>query len=189
MGNKALVGHPTDRIREPDHEDVSLEEIRELGQLIPAFHHALKSIGPPDLHLVAALDGGVKLTSRHLTALHNLVLEGPQSVSELAVRLHVALPTASLLVGDLGRAGLVERSEDQADRRRTIVRISATHASAVDEFLKRRVEPVRRVLAQLEPRDRATFVRCLHLLVDEFTAIAAEMTHTEDAPAPASGAR
>jgi DNA-binding MarR family transcriptional regulator len=176
MGIRGSEGH----LDQPDLEDVSLDEIRDLGQLIPAFIHALKCIGPPDLHLVAALEGGVKLTSRHLTALHHLVLEGPQSVGELAGCLHVALPTASLLVGDLGRAGLVDRSEDQADRRRTIVRISAAHAAAVDEFLRRRVEPVRRVLARMNRQDRATFVRCLQLLVDEFSAIADEVTRGRD---------
>jgi DNA-binding MarR family transcriptional regulator len=153
--------------------DVSLDDIRDVGSLIPAFHHALKAMGPPPL-VMAAMNESARLTPRHLTALHHIVLTGAQSVSELAARMHVALPTASLLVGDLDRAGLVERAEDPTDRRRTIVRITDEHWDACAEFLERRVAPVRRALGQLKPAERRAFVRGLQLLVGEFTAIAGE---------------
>ena len=151
--------------------EVSLDDVRELGALIPEFIHALKCIGPPDI-AIAAMREGTRLGPRHLTALHNILLAGPQSVSELATRMRVALPTASLLVGDLGRAGLVERAEDPADRRRTIVRVPAEHAAAADEFLERRIAPVRRTLACLGAEDRGAFLRGLRRLVDELAAVA-----------------
>ena len=162
MGNSPETG--------PD-ADVSVDDIREVGSCIPAFLYALKSMGPPPL-VVAAMKESAHLTPRHLTALHHIVLTGPQSVSELAARMHVALPTASLLVGELDRAGLVERTEDPADRRRTIVRITDEHREACVEFLERRVGPVRRTLGQLRPTERRAFVHGLQLLVAEFNAVA-----------------
>ena len=163
-------GAPGDAAAE---DDVAIEELRDLGMLIPSFLRALKCLGPPHLDLPAMLkEGAARLTSRHITALIALVDGGPLSVSELASRLHIALPTASLLVGDLGRAQLVERAEDPSDRRRTIVRVSQEHAPGIDEFLRRRIEPARRTLARLTPRERATFLRGMRVLVDEFSAAA-----------------
>ena len=154
-------------------DDVAIEELRDLGTLIPGFVRALKCLGPPNLDLPAMLkQGAPHLTSRHITALHALVDGGPLSVSELAARLHIALPTASLLVGDLGRARLVERTEDPGDRRRTIVRVSAEHADGIDEFLRRRIEPARRTLARMTPAVRADFLIGMRILVEEFSAAA-----------------
>jgi DNA-binding MarR family transcriptional regulator len=167
--------------------DVSLDEIREVGSLIPAFLHALKTMGPPPL-VMAAMKGTAHLTPRHLTALHHILLTGPQSVGELAGRLHVALPTASLLVSELDRAGLVERAEDPADRRRTIVRITDEHWDACTEFLERRVAPVRRTLGQLKPAERRAFVRGLETLVSEFRAVAGDAAAEPAAPAGARSA-
>ena len=155
--------------------DVGVDEIREVGSFIPALLHALKRMGPPPL-VVAAMKDSAHLTPRHLTALHHIVLSGPQSIGELAARLHLALPTASLLVGDLDRAGLVERAEDPADRRRTIVRMTEDHRDACVEFLDRRVAPVRRTLARLKPAERRAFVRGLQVLVEEFSSVAGEAT-------------
>ncbi|HET9051281.1 MAG TPA: helix-turn-helix domain-containing protein [Candidatus Dormibacteraeota bacterium] len=153
--------------------EVGIEELRDLGTLIPGFVRALKCLGPPNLDLAAMLkQGAPHLTSRHITALHALVDGGPLSVGELAARLHIALPTASLLVGDLGRARLVERAEDPGDRRRTIVRVSAEHADGIDEFLRRRIEPARRTLARMTPAVRADFLLGMRILVEEFTAAA-----------------
>ena len=151
--------------------DVSLDDIREVGSLIPAFLHALKTMGPPPL-VIAAMKDTAHLTPRHLTALHYILLTGPQSVGELAARMHVALPTASLLVGELDRAGLVERAEDPTDRRRTIVRITDEHWDACTEFLERRVAPVRRTLSRLKPAERKAFVHGMQTLVSEFRAVA-----------------
>lgn len=46
------------------------------------------------------------------------------TVNELAVRLEVVPTTVSLMVGELTRKGILERREDEADRRRRIVGIA-----------------------------------------------------------------
>jgi DNA-binding MarR family transcriptional regulator len=49
---------------------------------------------------------------------------GPTTVSELARRMDMSTAHASLVVGELARAGLVEREHDDNDRRRVIVSLS-----------------------------------------------------------------
>src|ERR1700720_4646359 len=63
------------------------------------------------------------LTARHMPAVLAVAAGGPLSVSELARRLGLSLSSTSAIVGELSRAGLLERAEDDADRRRRIVRL------------------------------------------------------------------
>ena len=63
------------------------------------------------------------LGPRHVAALEQL-REGPLSVGTLADRLGLTLSTVSGVLAGLDRAGFVERTADQADRRRTIVQIA-----------------------------------------------------------------
>jgi DNA-binding MarR family transcriptional regulator len=74
------------------------------------------------------------------------------------------------MVGELNRAGLLERAEDDADRRRTIVRISERYREDVDAWLQLRVDPVRRTLLGLTPRERTVFVEGWRLLEQETAA-------------------
>lgn len=109
------------------------------------------------------------LGPRHVNVLMWLSITGSISVTELSSRLGVTLGTASLMVGELSRAGLVQRTEDDRDRRRTIIRISHAQRDEVENFLRARRAPLRRVLEQLSPAERAGFTRALRLLVDELT--------------------
>ena len=61
------------------------------------------------------------LGPRHVAALEQL-RDGPLSVGTLAARLGLTLSTVSGVLAGLDQAGFVERSADQADRRRTIIR-------------------------------------------------------------------
>ena len=74
------------------------------------------------------------LGPRHVAALEQL-RDGPVTVSELASRLGLTLPTVSGVLADLDRAGLVERHADPADRRRTIVEIMPTQRALVQNWL------------------------------------------------------
>ncbi|MGG7571362.1 MarR family transcriptional regulator [Streptomyces sirii] len=64
-----------------------------------------------------------------------MLFDGPMTVNELAARLQVAPTTVSLLVGELGRKGILERREDQADRRRRIIGIAADQQPAITAWL------------------------------------------------------
>ncbi|HEX4059877.1 MAG TPA: MarR family winged helix-turn-helix transcriptional regulator [Streptosporangiaceae bacterium] len=74
------------------------------------------------------------LSPRHVAALEQ-ILGGPLTVSELASRLGLTLPTVSGLLADLDRAGFIGRHPDPADRRRTIVEVIPAQASLIREWL------------------------------------------------------
>ena len=103
----------------------------------------------------------MELAPRHLSLLSYLLLDGPQTINELAARLEVAATTVSLMVADLSRRGVVERTEDDTDRRRRIVRISEQHRSAIEGWLSGGATAWRRALAPLSPRERRLVVDTL----------------------------
>jgi DNA-binding MarR family transcriptional regulator len=84
--------------------------------------------------------------------------------------LGVSLPAASLLIGELDRAGLLTRVEDARDRRRTLVRVHPVYERAARAWLESRVAPWRATLAQMSPRDRVGFLEGWRILQDELDA-------------------
>jgi len=64
------------------------------------------------------------LTMSQMKALRMLAFRGPSTVSGLAEVLRISQPTASQLVDRLVQAGLAQREDDPADRRRTVVRLT-----------------------------------------------------------------
>ncbi|MFD7234824.1 MarR family winged helix-turn-helix transcriptional regulator [Streptomyces syringium] len=107
------------------------------------------------------------LTPRHGAVLPQLLAGEPLSVSEIARRLHVSLPTASELVGGLSRAGIVERTEDPANRRRILVSLAEDFRAPLEGFVARRGEPLLRALEGLSPSERAGFLAGLSAWVHE----------------------
>lgn len=107
------------------------------------------------------------LGARHMPPLFALALGGPASVGELAARIGLAPTTTSLLVNELSRVGLVERKEDDRDRRRTIVDVSEHIRAPLAEHASKRVAMVRRALDPLEPEVRVHFLQGLRALVEE----------------------
>jgi DNA-binding MarR family transcriptional regulator len=106
------------------------------------------------------------LGPRHVAALGHL-RGGPVTVSELASRLGLTLPTVSGVLADLDRAGLVDRQADPADRRRTIVRIAPAQRALVGQWLDGAAGPLARVLDKLAPGEQAAFLKAMDLLETE----------------------
>ena len=131
------------------------DAIRELMLLMPRLVGRAKRLPLPDQ--LRSFD----LAPRHLSLLSILLLDGPLTVSELAVRLGVAPTTVSLLIGDLSRKGVLERREDDADRRRRIVDISAPSRPAISQWLSPSARAWRRALIPLTPAERRTVVEAL----------------------------
>jgi DNA-binding MarR family transcriptional regulator len=109
------------------------------------------------------------LGPRHAAALEHL-RGGPVSVSELASRLGLTLPTVSGVLADLDRAGYVERHPDPADRRRTIVQLAPDQIPPILAWLDGAARPLSRVLDQLDPSEQAAFVKAMGLLETELRA-------------------
>jgi DNA-binding MarR family transcriptional regulator len=107
------------------------------------------------------------LGPRHVAALEQL-RDGPLTVGALAARLGLTLSTVSGVLTGLDRAGFVERSPDQADRRRTIVQITPGARAAVEEWLDGAAAPLARVLDKLADDERAAFLKAMDMLEAEF---------------------
>ncbi|MFC0039379.1 MarR family winged helix-turn-helix transcriptional regulator [Actinomadura rayongensis] len=126
--------------------------VRAMLLLMPRIVAAAKKIRVPDE--LRSFD----LAPRHLSLLSYLLFDGPTGVNALAERLEVAPATVSLMVGDLSRQGILERNEDPADRRRTIVAIAAAHETAIRGWLAVGATAWRTALEPLSPAERATFL-------------------------------
>jgi DNA-binding MarR family transcriptional regulator len=114
----------------------------------------------------AAPNTAALLSQRHVAALRQLG-DGPLTVSELASRLDLSLPTVSGVLTDLDRAGFVERHPDPADRRRTIVEIAPAQSEAITDWLDGAAEPLVRVLDKLNPSEQAAFLKAMDMLEEE----------------------
>jgi DNA-binding MarR family transcriptional regulator len=106
------------------------------------------------------------LGPRHVAALQQL-RGGPVTVSELAARLGLTLPTVSGVLADLDRAGFIERQPDPADRRRTIVAIIPAQAAVISEWLDGAASPIARVLDRLSLSEQEAFLKAMDLLEAE----------------------
>jgi DNA-binding MarR family transcriptional regulator len=144
------------------------EVMRLLIEVMVCFKRTRET--PPELRDSPAV---AELGPRHGAPLLTLAFEDALSVSELAERIGLSLPTTSQLVGELSRAGLVERREDEHDRRRTIVRLNEDYRALFQEMLGAQLAPIRRTLERLPPRTRAHFVEGMRVLSEESEADAA----------------
>lgn len=120
----------------------------------------------PGEALGAAL-AGANPAPRHVFALLQVASEDRLGMSELADRLHISLATASQVVSDLADWGLIERSTDDVDRRRTYVTVAPEHQATIRALLDSRLRPLERALRRLEPDERAVLVRGLTVLANE----------------------
>ena len=149
--------------------DPSLEsDLDELSSLVWETFRGLKQSSPPPQELRDAATRA-SLGPRHMPALRAVAIAGPMSVSELARRLGLGLSTTSAIVGQLSRAGLLERTEDDADRRRTIVRLQDEHRAVISDWAEQALAPLRSTLERLSPRARAQFIAGWRILHEEAT--------------------
>ena len=102
---------------------------------------------------------------RHIAMLISLAIEGPATVSELGQRLDMTSAHASLVVGELARAGLVERNHDERDRRLIIVSLSDAAKPAVAEMRERHAAPLLGFLGELEEDEADRFIEHLGRLI------------------------
>lgn len=119
---------------------------------------------------LASLVGSGQLAPRHLSAFTVIALEGPMAVSELAAHEGLAVSTASLLATQLADAGLVERREDEHDRRRTVVSVAPAHRRESEELLESKLAPMRRALARLGETRAGALFEGLEVVAEEMAA-------------------
>lgn len=148
----------------PNFDDSVDNSVRTLLLLLPRIVGRVKRLKIPEE--LQSFD----LAPRHLTLLSYLLFDGAMSINELAARLEVVPATVSLMVGELSRQGILSRTEDQADRRRTIVDIADEQRPAVDAWLSAGARAWQKALAPLTPAERQTFVDTLAAYEREVSA-------------------
>jgi DNA-binding MarR family transcriptional regulator len=150
---------PLDKARADDPLVEALNEVVLLLARVMRGMHGLKGESDDFMR-------GHHLAGRHKRVLA-LLLSGPMTVGEIATRFEVTLTTVSGLVAELDHAGFVERRQDPADRRRTIVSIVEPHRADIETWHKSITAPYARTLARLTPQQRDDFVTGLRALDDE----------------------
>lgn len=101
------------------------------------------------------------LAPRHLSLFSYLQFDGPMPVNELASRLQVAPATVSLMVSELSKKGLLDRREDEKDRRRTIVSIAPARKDAVEQWIASTANAWQAAMEPLTDEQRQFFVDTL----------------------------
>jgi DNA-binding MarR family transcriptional regulator len=107
--------------------------------------------------------------------LHVVSAEPGLSLSALATRLGIGLPTCSGLVERLVEHGLVERSEDPADRRQVRVALTPTGVAQVERFRELDQRAFRRWLVLLDHDELVCLERGVRALLDRVSAARDEL--------------
>jgi DNA-binding MarR family transcriptional regulator len=142
------------------------EQLGELRRQLRRVMRGLWSRRRPAPELLELVTGDPPLGRRHVGVLSHIGTSGAQTVSEIAETVGLSLPAVSKLTRELEDHGLVERREDPADRRRTLVDLGPATAKHVRAWLARRDEPLERALAALDETERAAFLKGLAALAD-----------------------
>lgn len=105
--------------------------------LLASLTHLMARWSSAGTQAAVAADAGVQVDPADLPPLYMLGLEGPSRASDLAAALRISRPTATKQLNRLSAAGYIERVADPADRRASIVQLSArgieVHARLVDQ--------------------------------------------------------
>ncbi|MHB2023769.1 MAG: MarR family winged helix-turn-helix transcriptional regulator [Mycobacteriales bacterium] len=141
----------------------TLEFVRLLTRLARGLRraHPTSAIqsATPDHYVTSA-----NLAPRHIGAMVALLaMSAPVTVSDLAESLQVNLTTASLLAAELASAGLLTRSEDPADHRRTLLFVDGVRAR---ELLAAWLAPLDHAFGELPERRRRSALGVLRTLAD-----------------------
>jgi DNA-binding MarR family transcriptional regulator len=104
------------------------------------------------------------LTMGQVKMLMVLAAKPDQTVSQLAERLKIGKPATSLLIDRPVRLGLVRRTEDANDRRRTLVALTDAGTELVTRLRQGNLDQLAAWLQTMEPTDLAALRRGLEAL-------------------------
>lgn len=110
----------------------------------------------------ADLDGGV--SAARLSALSVLVFAGPQTVSGLADLEQVRPPTASRLLKEMERQGLVNRTGSKQDARLRIFYATTRGRRVLETARQRRVQKLHAAIATLSADDSSALARAMDVI-------------------------
>jgi DNA-binding MarR family transcriptional regulator len=134
--------------REPD---------ADLGDLVLRVARGLRQRG-------AAVTAPWDLAPHQARALRVVARHGQVRPGRIAAHLRVAPRSVTDVIDALEERGLVERAPDPADRRATVVTLTASGRRLVDEIDEARRGDLSSFFSQLSERDQATLRRILTTL-------------------------
>ncbi|HTX63819.1 MAG TPA: MarR family transcriptional regulator [Acidimicrobiales bacterium] len=137
----------------------------ELGSVLTRLYAFLR---------VAILPEGMTLTQ--VSALATLRDEGPQRVTDLAIREGVRQPTCSGLVTFMEEQGMVRRRVDESDRRAVMVELTDRGREALNAITEARVEVLERYLGALSEPERDALSLAIPTLL-KLTELGSRGTH------------
>ena len=129
----------------------------ELGDLLLRVARGLRQRG-------AAVTAPWDLAPHHARALRVVARHGQVRPGRIAAHLRVAPRSVTDVVDALEKRGLVERAPDPADRRATVVTLTASGRRLVDRIDEARREDAHAFFARLSERDQAILRRVLTTL-------------------------
>jgi DNA-binding MarR family transcriptional regulator len=128
----------------------------------------------------------VAVTAQSLASLDDVTLpqfrvlvmiasRGPQNLTAVAQGLGVHASNATRLCDKLVQAGLIQRSEDPADRRNLVLRLTAAGYQLVQDMTDQRRAAIAQILANMPAELRDDLVPVLHC----FAQAAGEISHEQ----------
>lgn len=109
-------------------------------------------------------EASTDLGPSQLAALATIERHGPLAPSELAERERVKRPTATRIVANLERAGLLARVRDPEDGRSSILSVTSDGRALLRRLRERKTAFLARRLRELPAEDRRALERAAELL-------------------------
>jgi MarR family transcriptional regulator, organic hydroperoxide resistance regulator len=138
-------------------EDQQLDPVIEIVEAYRAVFHALQANTT-----MKWLD--LDFSMAQLKTLFVLAREGPVPIGRAAELMNIGLPTASHLIERLVQLGLASRTEDQADRRRTLASLTEQGERLVNQLRQGSSNQLRSWIAQMSAEEQAALLLGLRAL-------------------------
>jgi DNA-binding MarR family transcriptional regulator len=139
------------------------EPAEDTDALVMALLTASRALVGVSASSIATVEHRVTLTQFRVLVV--LDAHGPTRLNQLAARLDVASSTALRTVDRLVAAGLVDRRDNERDRREVVIRLTPAGQDVVREVTSRRKQAIEEI-AERMPRERR------RALVEALTAFA-----------------
>lgn len=121
-----------------------------------------------------------KLSFSTLSVLHTLARRGPMRLTDLLATEQIKQPALTSLVAKLTDSGLVDRAPDPADRRASLLSLTAAGEHTVRSRHDTRVAKLTSLLDQLSDRDRSILTQCSGVLARIVELATADESLTQD---------
>lgn len=143
--------------------DASITSVRaedgKLDELVTALLTASRTLVGISAHSLAELEEAVSLTQFRVLVV--LAAHGPSRLNRLADRLAVNSSTALRTVDKLIATGLVERRENEHDRREVVIELTPNGRRTVDDVTGRRRTAIKKIVSAMPPASRRQMVDAL----------------------------